>query len=267
MSTTLFAWANALSFPAAIFDHTFVTDYDFKNGQYPAGPPAGDNYWYCWGVYHPSADHGMIANQSGDGTIASNLVTSNVAPPAFPGGVGTQDGSIEYYGVDGVCHMVANQVLFATGSGTEEPAMVSKANGYRVSSFLYTDYGLNTSDWDSLKSQFAAGLPQPLDSFDLWVLTLGFSLGDIAEIAALRLAAHEALKLLRTKIPGMTADEAYAAIGATILGSIDALDKAIGWDNLQKLFPALKALPTSAEDAAFLVDKDQLAHSINKLNA
>ncbi|GAB5416546.1 MAG: hypothetical protein Crog4KO_34160 [Crocinitomicaceae bacterium] len=267
MSTTLYAWANALSFPVALFDHTFVTDYDFTNGEYPDGPPAGSNYWYCWGIYHPSADHGNIAKLSGDDTIAANLVSPNIAPPAFPGGVGTQDGSIEYYGVDGVCHMVANQVLFATGTSTSEPALVTKANGYRLSSFLYTDYGLNTSDWDSLKNQFASGLPQAPDSFSIWLLTLGFTLEDMAEVEAERVIVHEALQLLRTTIGGMSPDEAYAAIGAIILTSLYALDKSIGWDNLQKLFPALNVLPSSPEEAAFVVDKDQLANSLNKLNA
>ena len=72
----------------------------------------------------------------------------------MPGAIRTPDsrsapaarGTIYVYGVDGVCHQLANQVLYAT-SGTR--LTVNKARGYFFSTYLYGTYGLQHAAWAS----------------------------------------------------------------------------------------------------------------------
>ncbi|NWF38619.1 hypothetical protein F3F96_05685 [Mariprofundus sp. NF] len=120
----LFAWANPVT-RLNLVDHTWVTDYDVPPiHKSPPPPPDSNLYWWCWGKYHPDGtggighpQHGAIGNASVDLSTASNIVEPNISPksPVKPNkGLGT----IAYYGIDGVCHQVANQTLYATGSKT-----------------------------------------------------------------------------------------------------------------------------------------------------
>ena len=145
MSNTLYAWANALS-SAPMLDHTWVTDYPFTNNEYPTigDIPSGANYWYCWGIYHPSGDggiqhnpNGAIGSADGDLAVATALVEPNTAPETSGVTDQPQNGAITFYGVDGVCHNVANQTLYATGTSSTEPIRVQDARGYDLSSFFY----------------------------------------------------------------------------------------------------------------------------------
>lgn len=271
MSSTLYAWVNPLPSIIGFLDHTWVTDYPFINGQYPSIDkiPDGSKYWYFWGIYHSSGEggknhtpNGAIGSQSGDLKIASSLVKSNVAPPKFPGGPGSQDGSIIYYGIDGVCHMVSNQALFATGTDLVEPLRVTDANGYSLSSFFFTDYGLNTVDWDALVQKYAPSIRQPLDYFSEWLLSMEFSAKDVAEIVIVRVLAQESLMTLRTKVPNMSNTEIYLAIAAILLVALDSIKQVIGIDSFLKLFPSFKSFPATASDAAFWIDQDQLSDSV-----
>jgi hypothetical protein len=71
------------------------------------------------------------------------LVTSN----ADSSTIFSARGTIFTYGIDGVCHQLANQVLYASGLGGSPPLTVSLANGYGASSAIYGTYGLQHAAW------------------------------------------------------------------------------------------------------------------------
>lgn len=138
--TKLYAWVNPLSIDKKI-DHTWVTTY--------APPPiyddindvvnAGEHCWYCWGSYHPKGNsskysNGAIGNASGNLAFSQCICQSNDK---------NAHGTVFTYAWDGVCHQLANQVLYSTNG----PLTVKLARGYAISSFLYGTYGANNNDW------------------------------------------------------------------------------------------------------------------------
>ncbi|MCW8914916.1 MAG: hypothetical protein OQK24_03565 [Magnetovibrio sp.] len=134
-NTTLYAWARPLDIDPKL-DHTWVTDYQ-PASQYAdiqAVMAANKNYWFCWGSFHDD-DYRGIGDDGADFTLASCLVTPNDA---------NAHGTIFRYAIDGVCHQLANQVLYSTDS----KITVSKAHGYRLSSFLYGTYGRQDAAWN-----------------------------------------------------------------------------------------------------------------------
>jgi hypothetical protein len=146
---TLYAWVAPIYDNSA--DHTWVTTYDNTNSntQYPniqAVEAAHQSYWYCWGMFHGKST-GSLGTLSGDLTFAKCLVTPNVVCTRGRGY--PADGTIYYYGIDGVCHQLANQVLYATGAGVNPtgPLTVQGARGYWASSHLYGTYGTTQSEW------------------------------------------------------------------------------------------------------------------------
>ncbi len=271
MSDTLYAWANPLTSPIGFLDHTWVTDYSIVGTDYKTidQVPAGNNYWYCWGIYHPGGSGGVnhnpdgaIGSQTGNVTIAKNLVESMTEPIAFPGGDVPQNGAIYYYAVDGVCHMVANQVLFATGSENGDPLRVTEANGYSISSFFYGDYGLNTTAWDALVKEYAPTNKVPDDYFSHWLAQMDFDAAQVLGIFACREVAQEAFKDLHNKIPSLTIDEIYAAILLIIATAFAAVEKLVGSEGFLKLFPAFHNFPESSAEAAYWIDQDQFSRSM-----
>lgn len=149
-SVTLHAWATPAFVNGSPVDHTWVTTFDNQAHNYPdeqAVANAGENYWFCWGGYHakggtPGNPTGFLGKKSGNLALARCLVQSNADSRNVPAARGT----IFVYGVDGVCHQLANQVLYAT-TGTH--LTVSKARGYFASTFIYGTYGNQASAWAS----------------------------------------------------------------------------------------------------------------------
>jgi hypothetical protein len=149
-NVTLYAWAVPAFFEDAPVDHTWVTTYDNtqKQNQYPTIQQvidANQEYWFCWGDYHetggtPDNPTGALGNQSGNLALAQCLVAPNLDSRYNWNARGT----IFYYGIDGVCHQLANQVLYAT-STSGSPLTVQEARGYYYTSFIYGTYGHN---WD-----------------------------------------------------------------------------------------------------------------------
>lgn len=275
---TLYSWAHGLSF-APNFDHTWVTTYPFVNGQYKTidDRPAGSSYWYCWGEYHDSGNGGVDHEPNGaldeapaDLAVAGRIVEANVAPPKPPIGStsDSQDGSITFYAVDGVCHNVANQVLFASGSATVEPQRVTDARGYHVSTFFYTNYGLNKSGWNALRKACAPSVTVPGDDFDAWFFaTLGSKVGferGLA-VAGVRGAAHLGLRELHRHVSDMTADEVWAAIAGINLAALVGVEKILGKEDFLALFPAFAAVPATLEEAAAWIDRDRLKGSVERM--
>ena len=118
--TTLYAWATPAFSKDSPVDHTFVTDYDNRVDDYPSiekVEQAQANYWYCWGIFHAQGDssqqpNGYLGSASGDFALAQclclpNKASDSIDPHIRPNACGT----IYHYGLDGVCHQLANQVL------------------------------------------------------------------------------------------------------------------------------------------------------------
>jgi hypothetical protein len=152
-STTLYAWTVPAFTSGSPVDHTWVTDYDNRINAYPTDAEvaaAGQFYWYCWGAFHPVGGtptnaSGFLGSQVGNLALAQCLVQANADSRTTPAARGT----IFVYGVDGVCHQLANQVLYATGAGAAGPLTVRLARGYMASTFIYGTYGLQHAAWAS----------------------------------------------------------------------------------------------------------------------
>ena len=260
---TLFAWANPLA-GVSIVDHTWVTDYDITETNYTK-PPPDRNYWYCWGDYHSKAASGGVGEAIGDISIASSLAKPNDPPPEFPGKPKTpQDGAIIYYAIDGVCHSVCNQILYATGSPDSHPLRVTAAKGYSFSSFFYGTYGLNHHDWDLLKATCGT-VKDPGDDFDrLLKESLGdeLTLKQHLEVYACRGLAQVSLQGLRSRVHMLTPQQIKERIGLTIFAAFFAVEKAIGFENFKVLFPPFSSMPSDWHEAISWLDHNMLEHSI-----
>jgi len=161
MAITLWAWANKL--PILTWDHTWVTDYDNR-----VAPPTsigqviatGEDYWYCWGDFHsngatPAHPDGYVGSGLGDLALARCICESNLDSRGNPPAQGT----IFSYGIDGVCHQLANQVLWATKGTGAGPLTVRLARGYGTSIFFFGTYGRQVAAWRRrLASCSAAGV-------------------------------------------------------------------------------------------------------------
>jgi hypothetical protein len=132
-------------------DHTWVTTYDNRVHAYPNEQQvatAGESYWFCWGAFHaaggtPHNPAGALGQQASDLALSQCLVQCNADSRIVPGARGT----IFTYGVDGVCHQLANQVLYATAGQVAQPLTVRDARGYMASVFVYGTYGLQHAAW------------------------------------------------------------------------------------------------------------------------
>lgn len=148
--TILRAWSSPAVFSVTPVDHTWVTTFDNQAQNYAdanAVAAAGENYWFCWGDYHaqggtPINPTGQLDQRAGSLSLAACLVQPN----ADCNSVAAARGTIFSYGSDGVCHQLANQVLYATGS-PGAPMTVSQARGYAASIFLYGTYGRQVAAW------------------------------------------------------------------------------------------------------------------------
>lgn len=154
---TLWAWATPTPYADSPIDHTWVTDYDNRIDKPPQDIAevigASANYWFCWGAFHergdsPQVPQGYLGSSAGTSALANCLVTSNAPSAARK----STSGTIYLYGIEGVCHQLANQVLWATGSASHQPLTVGLARGYGASAFFYGTYGLQHHAWDARKS-------------------------------------------------------------------------------------------------------------------
>jgi len=167
-SILLYAWANPVT--GTLWDHTWVTTYDNRSAHYPdIGKVVKDglDYWFCWGDYHPSGStpnhpDGFLGAMSGDLGIARCLCRSNA-----PSKTGAPTcGTIFTYGIDGVCHQLANQVLWATKGPVAGPLTVSNARGYHISSFFFGTYGNQSVAWKAKQQSCAPLTPKLMNADD-----------------------------------------------------------------------------------------------------
>lgn len=157
----LYAWAVPGLFGISPVDHTWVTTYDNRTDLLESVQrviEAQQYFWFCWGDFHaqggtPATKTGPLGEAEGDLAQARCLVQPNVSSNAVQAARGT----IFRYGLDGVCHQLANQVLYASGSDGAPPLTVARARGYMFSSFRYGAYGANNAAWTKKRDACGAG--------------------------------------------------------------------------------------------------------------
>ena len=246
--TTLFAWAAPAFASGSPVDHTWITNFDNRAKHYPTIADvvaAHKDYWFCWGSYHanggtPADPTGALGKQTGDLGLARCLVLSN----ADSRSVAAARGAIFVYGVDGVCHQLANQVLYAT-SDSGSPLTVSAARGYFASAFLYGTYGLEHAAW-AAKMQVCAvsppregisGAPKMPGLKDDFVERAQSVLGagdqeTLAKLLALKAEVHA---FVAQKAPGFEPPDAET-LNARNQHLIDQAAKLLGPDKFKAVF-------------------------------
>lgn len=141
---TVYAWVkNAYINGNSFLDHTWVTSYDIYAHQYSnigQVVNANERYWFSKGdFWSVSRIQQPLVRGLSSGAEACLVGPNNKKA----------SGTIHTYGIDGVCHQVANQVLYAAVS----PLTVHLARGYTLSSALYGTYGRNELEWDQARSR------------------------------------------------------------------------------------------------------------------
>jgi hypothetical protein len=141
----LWSWAAAMVYPVDDWDHTWVTDYGSLT---TSRRKAAKDYWYCGGKYHGSAHAAQLRRARADLRFARCIAAPNLrgcwrGNPAL-GGI--------YYGVTGVCHQIANRVLFATSfhpDGHHQPITVCGARNYLATLIGFDGpYGSTIAEWE-----------------------------------------------------------------------------------------------------------------------
>ena len=149
--TVLYAWAIPANVVGKFADHTWATTYDCRRhayGSLDAVAQAQEHLWMCWGSFHPRGGapgnpDGLLGSTTGALPLAECLVRSN----ADSVHVAPARGTVQLYGIDGVCHQVANQALFPTGDPRRSPLTVRGSRGYTKSIYVYLQYGRARSAW------------------------------------------------------------------------------------------------------------------------
>ena len=231
---TLFSWAHPLSF-AKPLDHTWVSDFA------PPQPeqPADSNYWYCWGEYHGSYSHQLA---SGSAALEVAAAISEPNTPAIPHGTppykpSSISGSITYYGLDGVCHNVANQILASTGTPATMAKTVEGANGYPLSTFFFGTYGLNETDWAKIVAAHLSGVQLAGDQFLPFMAVAGLTPAEAKNVGAIRAKAHSAFADIRQRI-ALKGRDYYPEVIVVALAALGAVRLEVGHDKFFKLFPS-----------------------------
>ena len=148
--TTLYAWAIPANAIAQWADHTWVTSFDVRATSYRTLDEVaahGQWLWMCWGSYHPQGGapghpDGLLQSAAGRLNLARCLVTPN----ADSVHVSAARGAVQIYGIQGMCHQVAHEVLLAT-RGSQAAISVKGARGYPESVYIYGQYGLAHGAW------------------------------------------------------------------------------------------------------------------------
>ena len=256
VKSDLYAWAVPAFSTGSPVDHTWVTTYDNRVKVYSSDQQvaaAGESYWYCWGSFHPTAgtpnnSAGFLGQQNGDLVLAKCLV----APNADSQTVAAARGTIFTYGIDGVCHQLANQVLYATGIGAAAPLTVRNARGYIASTFLYGTYGVQHAAWaneigrcggqpiqappggavvTAARGAPVAGPPDDFEAHARKVLA-GEDPKLLADLLALR---TDVLRFNAQRWPGFTAPDANT-LNARNQHLLDQAAKLLGPERFQAIF-------------------------------
>jgi hypothetical protein len=159
-----YVWVTPAFVSGAPVDHTWVTTYDNQVTPLPdveSVDALGECYWFCWGSFHA---HGDPATPLRSGTVNVPFAECLVRPNADSRLDSAARGTIFTYGADGVCHQLANQVLWASKDSTGAPLTTAGSNGYKASVFFYRMYGREKEAWNDKKtscSSTPAAPPSP----------------------------------------------------------------------------------------------------------
>jgi hypothetical protein len=146
-----YVWAVSAVIDGSPADHTWVTTYDSRRTTYKNVRDvirANENHWCCFErSFTPKGRKrgGFLGVE----TINLKFAECLVRPNADSRSVQDARGTIFRYGWDGVCHQLANQVLYATGADGRDPLTVEKAKCYWASAFFYGDYGKQQQTWQT----------------------------------------------------------------------------------------------------------------------
>ena len=149
---TAYVWVTPAWASDSPVDHTWVTTYDNQITPLPdveAVAARGERYWFCWGSFHAG---GNPAAPLRSGAVDIPFADCLVRPNAESRTDSAARGTIFKYGADGVCHQLANQVLWATKGSTGVPLTTAGANGYKASVFFYQMYGREKEAWNDKKT-------------------------------------------------------------------------------------------------------------------
>lgn len=139
-------WVTPAAVTGSPVDHTWVTSYDSNTSvlmDLNAVIANGQFYWFCWGRFYVNGipRRPLLTATT---TSTSNCLVGANSP--------TERGTIQWYGIHGVCHQVANQVIYPTRQ------RVSAARGYRASSAIWGSYGISDRAWNERRRQCATGV-------------------------------------------------------------------------------------------------------------
>lgn len=262
----LYAWAVPGFFSASPVDHTWVTTYDNRADHLASVRQviaAKQCFWFCWGDFHiqggtPANATGFLGEAKGDLAQALCLVQPNVSSNEIEAARGT----IFRYARDGVCHQLANQVLYATGRDRAQPLTVAEARGYMFSSFRYGTYGLNDVAWRtkldacsprgrrSREKRGSAQMTRKRDDFETRAREVlkGEGRALLPKLLELRTQAQRLSSRQWSKSQAPTAEE----INASNQEMFDRAAALLGPENFEKIFGAPAYKEISLVDPQFL---------------
>lgn len=228
------AYANPIGFLAKEADHTWVTNYSAT----PSCPNPVPDYWYSTGSCHPSGnDHApqLLAREPANISMAECIARPNIT--TFDPGPPT---ARIVYGIDGVCHQIANRILAATPNA--QPVTVKGAHGYTISRFVYGTYG-TMRQWQQLQHDCHVTAAKPLAS--------AAEVHALVEEAHVRLTAEQLATvekehdILQTKIHSIgeaamagriKATDVATQVNEAVNSSLKHLAETLGSKNFEAIF-------------------------------
>lgn len=232
MATDFYVWRRPLDF-APPLDHTWVTTYQ-PVATCPPDDSLGD-YWYCWGVCHetgPGTNAELLHYGVGDLERAHCLDTPNDSDShaGIPG----------FYGEYGVCHQVANRMLFAT----EGPLTIKGANGWFLSYLVYGWYGGPEGNWEERKHQCGLAQKAEMTEKDLdeelleQALGKGFQPAKLQELAEIKDRIRVARDQLAQQVHSgqLTVEEYARAVNELLTDTLPDLARLVGADKAKAMF-------------------------------
>jgi hypothetical protein len=145
----LVAWASPLFGTIRFADHTWVTTYEKAT----ACSPPNEDYWYCTGGCRDTTAPSTVARELGLWRADLQLARCIAQPNSQTFAAGPPTARIRYL-KDGVCHQIANRILYAASDEGVAPT-VEGARGYGVTVFFFGKYG-TSSQWRQLLQDCSA---------------------------------------------------------------------------------------------------------------
>jgi hypothetical protein len=242
MMTTLYAWVKPINALGNLADHTWVTTYDsriVRHASIGEVAKAGQCYWYCWGDFHAEGE----GDQPGGHAVQAPADLARAHCLVKPNQSATSDlaarGTINLYGIHGVCHQVANQVLYACHAAT--PPTVKAARGYWKSLYVYGQYGTRDAAWLARRSSCnvgaGAGTKGMAEGSDEFLAAARRVLADDPALLAEVLARRAALQAGSGATKSLGDDDLTAeSINAVQRAAIAEVAELLGEDRFVALF-------------------------------